>query len=109
MRSKHIIYLLTALIVVLVSLTILMTRDWQETVARNVQQIKSHVARQDSLILDLQERNSDMRAYIRESDSIQNAQTDTIKYYKQKIDSMSVVIDFLDRADLSDRYGPKRR
>lgn len=116
MDNRRIIIFLSGLAVLVIFIVIILTISWQENVEESVGHIKEHVARQDSviqrqdsLILDLHEENEQMRSNIRRGDSIRLAQQDTIRLYAKKMDSISVIMDYLERADLSGRYRSNKR
>jgi hypothetical protein len=69
--------------------------------------ITRHIHQQDSVITKLTDVNSSLQMTIHKQDSIMQHQNIIITNYEKAIDSLTVIMRFLERSDLQNRYGPR--
>lgn len=103
---KHILFTLLLLSIIWLSLSL--SFKMQEDQQAQIQRIEHYVQNQDSLITTLLGTNSRLEQTIHKQDSLLQDQQQVIWGYERAVDSLSVIMRFLQRSDLSRRYGTKQ-
>ncbi|WPP48916.1 hypothetical protein [Catalinimonas niigatensis] len=105
--NKRILIGIAVLIFVWVAITL--TLHNQEKQQELIRKIEQHIHHQDSLIHSLASVNDNLERTLSQQDALLNHQKDLIHRYQRAIDSLSVIKQYLERSDLSKRYGTRKR
>ncbi|WKN32100.1 hypothetical protein PZB74_01875 [Porifericola rhodea] len=96
--------ILGIIVIAIVWITITLALKKQEEQQIQIRRIEMHVQEQDSLISSLVSVNGKLQTTIIQRDSLLHHQKHLIHSYERAMDSLSVIMQYLERSDLSKRY-----
>ncbi|WPP49667.1 hypothetical protein [Catalinimonas niigatensis] len=96
-------------VLIIVWITITLTLHNQEKQQELIGKIEQHIHQQDSLITSLVSVNDKLETTLSQQDILLDHQKNLIHGYQRAIDSLSVIMQYLERSDLSKRYGTRKR
>lgn len=86
----------------------LITAEHLQEQQQHIEQIVGHIEQQDSVINVLNNANQKLLQAVASRDSIRLQNEQMIKKYERSMDSVSLILQYLQRADVPDSYRPKK-